>query len=131
MLSSPLYFHYPRSVWLERYLLNALRTKCKSGISLVKSDTFYRQLSVENLRIYKPRKREDIPVLIQFCLFFLLLCRPSLRYCKIIKHCCKYLCYQQCGGGNGTPLQYSCLENPMDRGAWQAQSMGSQRVGHD
>ena len=25
-----------------------------------------------------------------------------------------------CGEGNGTPLQYSCLENPMDRGAWQA-----------
>ena len=24
------------------------------------------------------------------------------------------------GGGRGTPLQYSCLENPMDRGAWQA-----------
>ena len=23
-----------------------------------------------------------------------------------------------CGEGNGTPLQYSCLENPMDRGAW-------------
>ena len=23
------------------------------------------------------------------------------------------------GGGNGNPLQYSCLENPMDRGAWQ------------
>ena len=22
------------------------------------------------------------------------------------------------GEGNGTPLQYSCLENPMDRGAW-------------
>ena len=22
--------------------------------------------------------------------------------------------------GNGTPLQYSCLENPMDRGAWKA-----------
>ena len=22
-------------------------------------------------------------------------------------------------GGNGNPLQYSCLENPMDRGAWQ------------
>ena len=22
--------------------------------------------------------------------------------------------------GNGNPLQYSCLENPMDRGAWQA-----------
>ena len=36
------------------------------------------------------------------------------------------------GGGNVNPLQYPCLENPMDRGAWQAiQFMGSQRVGHD
>ena len=24
------------------------------------------------------------------------------------------------GGGNGTPLQYSCLENPIDGGAWKA-----------
>ena len=24
------------------------------------------------------------------------------------------------GEGNGNPFQYSCLENPMDRGAWQA-----------
>ena len=24
------------------------------------------------------------------------------------------------GGGHGNPLQYSCLENPMDRGVWQA-----------
>ena len=24
------------------------------------------------------------------------------------------------GGGNGTPIQYSCLENPMDREVWQA-----------
>ena len=23
------------------------------------------------------------------------------------------------GGGHGSPFQYSCLENPMDRGAWQ------------
>ena len=23
------------------------------------------------------------------------------------------------GGGNGNPIQYSCLENPMDRGAWK------------
>ena len=35
------------------------------------------------------------------------------------------------GEGNGYPLQYSCLENSMDRGAWQATSMGSQRVGYD
>ena len=30
------------------------------------------------------------------------------------------------GEGNDNPLQYSCLENPMDRGAWQAQPVGSQ-----
>ena len=24
------------------------------------------------------------------------------------------------GGGHGNPLQYSCLENPIDRGAWKA-----------
>ena len=35
------------------------------------------------------------------------------------------------GEGNGYPLQYSCLENPMDRGAWWLQSMGSQSVRHD
>ena len=28
------------------------------------------------------------------------------------------------GEGNGTPLQYSCLENPMDRGAWWATVCG-------
>ena len=32
---------------------------------------------------------------------------------------------------NGDPLQYSCLENPMDIKAWQAQFMGSQKVRHD
>ena len=35
------------------------------------------------------------------------------------------------GEGNGSPLQYSCLENPMDRGAWWATFIGLQRVGHD
>ena len=36
------------------------------------------------------------------------------------------------GEGIGNPLQYSCLENSMDRGTWWAiQSMGSQRAGHD
>ena len=30
------------------------------------------------------------------------------------------------GGRHGNPLQYSCLENPMDRGALWLQSMGSQ-----
>ena len=36
------------------------------------------------------------------------------------------------GEGSGSSLQYSCLENPMDGGAWcRLLSMGSQRVGHD
>ena len=35
------------------------------------------------------------------------------------------------GGGNGNPLQYSCLENPKDREPDGLPSMGSQRVGHD
>ena len=35
------------------------------------------------------------------------------------------------GGGQGNPLQYSGLENPMDRGTWQLQFIGSQRVGHE
>ena len=36
------------------------------------------------------------------------------------------------GEGNGKPFQYSCLEKPMDRGAWWAtQSMGSQILEHN
>ena len=35
------------------------------------------------------------------------------------------------GGEYGNPFQYSCLENPMDREAWQAIVIGSQRVRHD
>ena len=34
------------------------------------------------------------------------------------------------GEGNGNPLQYSCLENPKDRGAWQAAVRGITRIGH-
>ena len=34
------------------------------------------------------------------------------------------------GEGNGNPLQYFCLQNSMDRGAWWATVHGLQRVGH-
>ena len=34
------------------------------------------------------------------------------------------------GGGHGSLPQYSCLKNPMDRGASRLQSVGSQRAGH-
>ena len=33
--------------------------------------------------------------------------------------------------GHGNPLQYSCLENPMDRGAWWATVQGITRAGHN
>ena len=36
------------------------------------------------------------------------------------------------GGGHGYPLQYSCLENSMDRGAWHATGLAwLQRVRHN
>ena len=35
------------------------------------------------------------------------------------------------GEGNGNPLQYSCLKNPTDSGAWQATVHGMARVGHN
>ena len=47
------------------------------------------------------------------------------------------LCLEDPGSGrspgerNGNPLQYFCLENPMDRAAGGLQSMGLQRVRHD
>ena len=42
--------------------------------------------------------------------------------CKMISHCDFYFCISLMisGGGHGNPLKYSCLENPMERGAWWA-----------
>ena len=37
----------------------------------------------------------------------------------------------ECGEGNGNPLQYPCLENPMDRGAWWAEVHRVAGVRHD
>ena len=54
-------------------------------------------------------------------------CRSPQLYCSILfsttpphlQPICSCL-LQSCREGNGTPLQYSCLENPMDGGAWKA-----------
>ena len=35
------------------------------------------------------------------------------------------------GEVNGNPFQYSCLENPMDKGAWQSKAHGVARVGNN
>ena len=47
-------------------------------------------------------------------------CQPAwLR--RFVPHSRAYLVAQMVKGeGNGSPLQYSCLENPVDRGAWWA-----------
>ena len=44
---------------------------------------------------------------------------------------CRGPSFNPCGGGNGNPLQYPCLGNPMDRGAWQATVHGITKVGHN
>ena len=48
--------------------------------------------------------------------------KASLCHATLTIHQQIYLLYFKLysGEGNGTPLQYSCLENPMDRGAWWA-----------
>ena len=67
--------------------------------------------------------------------------KPDPRPWCMGRLCCPVSCFTTCGSrkikrllqpqkkkkkknlsgeGNGTPLQYSCLENPMDRGAWKA-----------
>ena len=57
-------------------------------------------------------------VLCQFYLFNVL--KPTLYFCFHSFRICH-------GEGNGTPLQYSCLENPMDGGAWWAAVCGVAR----
>ena len=48
------------------------------------------------------------------------LCDSSLFMHRRTDFCIFTLYPEALGEGNGTPLQYSCLENPMDRGAWWA-----------
>ena len=50
--------------------------------------------------------------------------KANQSYNKILPHI-------PIGEGNGTPLQYFCLENPMDGGAWWAAAHGVSRLGHD
>ena len=54
----------------------------------------------------------------------------SLSNCSYF-HIFPLFWFDQPWEGNGTPLQYSCLESPMDRGAWWAAVHGVRWVGHD
>ena len=63
-----------------------------------------------------------------------LLCNFVYKNCfdsnlQILTRLCSYLpdfcpIIQSPGEGDGSPLQYSCLENPIDKGAWQAKAHG-------
>ena len=69
-------------------------------------------------------------VLLWFEINFSIICPSFVKK----KKCSEYFdrnYIKSVGEGNGTPLQYSCLENPMDGGAWWAAVHGSQRVRHD
>ena len=66
--------------------------------------------------------------------------RPCVCVCVCVCVCIYYMYMYVCvcvcvsvyiGEGNGNPLQYSFLENPMDRGVWRATVHGITRVGHD
>ena len=60
---------------------------------------------------------------IKFCYGYILLKNYNSNYLQIyvtykIMSLSLYMASLPAREGNGTPLQYSCLENPMDRGAW-------------
>ena len=55
--------------------------------------------------------------------------KMSINLCKHLKNLVAFILENR--EGNGTPVQYSCLENPMDEEPSGLQSMGSLRVGHN
>ena len=64
--------------------------------------------------------------------YHLLIYTKFLSYYSVLfRSLCLSLTTILSGVGNGNPLQYLCLENPMDRGAWQATVIGSHKVKHN
>ena len=63
-------------------------------------------------------------------IYVVLTIKNRLR-CYLLSYSFYTLPMSSFGEGNSNPLQYSCLENPMDRGAWQATVHGVARVGHN
>ena len=53
-------------------------------------------------------------------LLLILLQRSHSPHYLTIRNCILFRSMPVVGGGHGTPLQYSCLENPRDGGAWKA-----------
>ena len=64
-----------------------------------------------------------------YSLYLFLHCYPENKFISAISSDSIYMCQYTIfiGEGNGNPLQYSCLANPMDGGAWQAEVHGVTR----
>ena len=68
---------------------------------------------------------KNIVAFFSFIILYLIKIQDTLLYVimtavLIDNSCINRDTYALLGEGNGTPLQYSCLENPMDGGAWKA-----------
>ena len=86
-----------------------------------KGDNVCRELNTVLTRLLNDEVSSESKCLIsQYHCFF----NPSLVRARFLLYChilWEYINSTLCayfGEGNGTPLQYSCLENPMDGGAW-------------
>ena len=117
--------------------------KIKILISIFRGEGFFHSkiiLKFKNLRFYSMDKLLTITLIFFpskwvirlekiFCLVFeFYTCNHFMHFCtflllfsdRVLKFFFIYPLIYTSGEGNGTPLQRSCLENPMDGGAWQA-----------
>ena len=79
---------------------------------------FTRPISYNLNKVFKAKQIENsshVLPLYQVLLFVLRLCLTMYFTVRFYS-----ACKDKMGQGNGTPLQHSCLENPMDAGAWWA-----------
>ena len=120
-----------------------LHPACAAGVSLIPSlGTKIPHASQHSQKIKKKKKIEPIWLLIHYYLKAFLLhstgvCGASLNYCvaQLVKNLpvmretwVRSLGREDPWRRNGNPLQYSCLENARDRGAWWAPVQGSQEL---
>ena len=82
-----------------------------------------KQLNIEPLKHISPFNLMCIlqyRVLFASATFYTKYCVIVENHCNGVKCCFLCVCIHSRGEGNGIPLQYPCLENPMDRGVWWA-----------
>ena len=76
---------------------------------------------VHNIHVWVSEYERDLRDLVDFDPFPSALKQYDLGQNKVFKFVCSFVIWgnqSQLGQGNGNPLQYTCLKNPMDRRAW-------------